>query len=53
MAVKNSIRLQCDACKEINYLSSKNSKKHPEKLELNKYCNRCQQKTLHKETKRK
>ncbi|MDQ0514211.1 large subunit ribosomal protein L33 [Mycoplasmoides fastidiosum] len=53
MAIKRSIRLQCSDCKEINYLTKKNSKKHPEKLELNKYCNRCKHAVVHKETKRK
>lgn len=53
MAVKNGARLQCTTCHEINYLTAKNAKKHPEKLELNKYCNRCQKAVLHKETKRK
>lgn len=53
MAVKRSVRLECSSCNEINYLTFKNSKKHPEKLELNKYCSRCQKAQPHKETKKK
>ncbi|MBD5445768.1 MAG: 50S ribosomal protein L33 [Mycoplasma sp.] len=53
MAVKRGIRLECSSCNEINYLTFKNSKKHPEKLELKKYCSRCQKSQLHKETKKK
>ena len=53
MAVKRQIRLECNECHEINYLTKKNAKKHPDKMELNKYCSRCQKTTLHKETKKK
>lgn len=53
MAVKRSIRLECGECKEINYLTFKNSKKHPEKLELNKFCKKCRKTNPHKETKKK
>lgn len=53
MAVKRSVRLECSTCNEINYLTFKNSKKHPEKLELNKFCNRCRKTNIHKETKKK
>lgn len=53
MNAKNSIQLQCQECKNINYLTNKNLKKNPEKLELNKYCNTCQKTTVHKEMKKK
>lgn len=33
------------------YLSSKNRKNSPEKLELSKYCSYCKKHTLHKEIK--
>ncbi|MCF0217957.1 MAG: 50S ribosomal protein L33 [Malacoplasma sp.] len=51
MAVKRSLRLECSSCKEINYLTFKNSKKNPEKLALKKYCSRCRQHHIHNETK--
>ncbi len=53
MATKRGIRLQCTECKEINYLTSKNVKNHPDKIELNKFCNRCRKATPHKEIKGK
>lgn len=53
MAIKRYVRLECNDCNEINYLTFKNSKKHPEKLQLNKYCSRCNGTKIHKETKKK
>ncbi len=53
MAVKKCVRLECKECKEINYLTKKNQKAHPDKLELNKYCSRCRKSTSHIETKKK
>ena len=35
-----SFVLKCQECGEENYLTSKNKKKHPDRLELNKYCPR-------------
>ncbi|MGL4947945.1 MAG: 50S ribosomal protein L33 [Mycoplasma sp.] len=51
MAIKRAIRLECSECKQKNYLSRKNNKVHPEKLELNKFCKFCRKTTVHKETK--
>lgn len=53
MNAKNSIQLQCQNCKNINYITNKNTKKHPEKIDLNKYCKTCKHTTIHKETKKK
>lgn len=53
MAIKRGIRLQCSECKHINYLTKKNAKNTPEKLELNKYCNTCKVSTVHNEIKAK
>ena len=47
-----SFVLKCQECGEENYLTSKNKKKHPDRLELNKYCPRCKKVTLHKEKKK-
>lgn len=47
-----SLTLKCTECGEENYLTSKNKKKHPDRLELNKYCNKCKKVTLHKEKKK-
>ena len=47
-----SFVLKCQECGEENYLTSKNKKKHPDRLELNKYCPRCKKVTVHKEKKK-
>ena len=47
-----SFLLKCTECGEENYLTSKNKKKHPDRMELNKYCPRCKKVTLHKEKKK-
>ncbi len=54
MAKKNDrilITLQCVECKERNYNSSKNKRNDPARLELEKYCPRCRQHRVHRETK--
>ena len=43
--------LACEECKERNYTTTKNKKTNKERMELNKYCPKCQKKTVHKETK--
>lgn len=45
------ILLECTACKNRNYSSTKNKKKSPDKLELKKFCKFCKKHTLHKEIK--
>ena len=42
--------LACSVCKERNYTYAKGKKKEG-KLELSKFCSRCGEQTLHKETK--
>ncbi|HEY8436022.1 MAG TPA: 50S ribosomal protein L33 [Haloplasmataceae bacterium] len=44
-----NITLECTECKEQNYISTKNRKTNPDRLELQKYCPRCNRKTLHRE----
>lgn len=45
------ITLECTECHEQNYLSNKNRRNNPDRIELNKYCPRQRKVTLHKETK--
>ncbi len=45
------IYLACTECKERNYTTSKNKRNDPGRLELNKFCPRCRQQRLHRETK--
>ena len=55
MAKKNLARtyitLACTECKERKYATVKNKKNDAERIELNKFCKRCNKHTLHKETK--
>ncbi|MGI6512998.1 MAG: 50S ribosomal protein L33 [Syntrophomonadaceae bacterium] len=46
-----TVSMSCTQCKQRNYMTTKDKKKHPEKLELRKYCRFCNQHTLHKEGK--
>jgi len=48
---RSFVVLVCTECKEKNYKVSKNKKNDPERMELNKYCSRCQKHTAHKEEK--
>ncbi|HET8570458.1 MAG TPA: 50S ribosomal protein L33 [Candidatus Limnocylindria bacterium] len=45
------IALACTTCKERTYSTRKNKKNDPGRMELNKFCPRCRQHTLHRETK--
>ena len=49
---RSSITLKCTVCGEENYITSKNRKNNPDRLEKEKYCPRCQKKTLHREKKK-
>ncbi|TDA68578.1 MAG: 50S ribosomal protein L33 [Clostridia bacterium] len=46
-----NITLACSECKERNYITSKNKKNDPDRIELKKYCPRCGAHTVHRETK--
>lgn len=45
------ITLKCTECGEENYIGDRNKKKHPDKMEIKKYCPRCNKMTVHKEKK--
>ncbi|MFH2137944.1 MAG: 50S ribosomal protein L33 [Candidatus Omnitrophota bacterium] len=49
--MRELITIICTVCKNKNYHSTKNKKKHTEKLELSKFCRSCRKHTPHKETK--
>ena len=49
--VRVKINLKCSSCGSINYLTSKNSKTHPDKIEVLKYCPKERKVTLHLESK--
>lgn len=48
---RSYVTLVCTDCKSENYMTSKNKKNTTEKLELKKYCARCNKHTMHKEKK--
>ena len=45
------VTLACTECKERTYATTKNKRKHPDRLELNKYCPRCRVHKMHREAK--
>jgi large subunit ribosomal protein L33 len=49
--VRPVIILACNECKERNYVSEKNRRNDPNRMEFMKYCPCCQKHTLHRETK--
>lgn len=44
------VTLECEVCKNRNYITSKNKTHTPDRLELKKYCKFCKEHTVHKET---
>lgn len=51
LIMRVNITLACTECGERNYISTKNKRNNPERLELKKYCSREKKVTLHRETK--
>lgn len=49
--MRDNIIYKCIECGEENYIGTKNKRKHPDRMEINKYCPRCNKKTAHKEKK--
>ena len=45
------VTLACTECKQRNYVSKKNKKNDPDRLEMKKFCRFCRKHTLHRETK--
>ncbi len=45
------ITLACGDCKQRNYSTTKDKRKHPDRLEMSKYCRFCRKHTVHRETK--
>ena len=49
--MRDKVQLQCGECKNKNYTTTRDKKKHTEKYELSKYCPFCRRHTPHKEAK--
>ena len=48
--VRPKITLACTECKERNYITKKNRRNDPDRLELKKFCPRCRSTPAHRET---
>jgi len=44
--------LRCEECKNENYILTKNKTNQPERVEVKKYCKKCDKHTMHKEKKK-
>ena len=50
--MREPIQFECTECKRINYSSTKDKKKKPERIELKKFCRAERKHTLHREKKK-
>ncbi len=48
---RDKVILECSDCKERNYFTTKNRRKHPQRVAWKKFCPRCGSHKMHKETK--
>ena len=48
--MREIVILECADCKNRNYTTMKDKKKHTARLEMKKYCRFCKKHTTHKET---
>jgi large subunit ribosomal protein L33 len=48
--IRPKITLACQVCKNRNYITRKNRRNDPDRLELQKYCPTCKKHTEHRET---
>jgi len=48
--VRPKITMACEECKERNYITRKNRRNDPDRLEVKKFCPRCGTHRPHKET---
>lgn len=51
MAKKDKVILTCEVCLSRNYNTYRNKQSNNERLVLKKYCKKCNEHTIHKETK--
>lgn len=48
--VRPKITMACTECKHRNYITKKNRRNTPDRLEVNKFCANCGRHTAHRET---
>ncbi|HOQ32864.1 MAG TPA: 50S ribosomal protein L33 [Candidatus Hydrogenedens sp.] len=49
--MREQVILQCTECKRKNYTTTREKRKHPERLEIKKYCRYDRKHTVHREMK--
>ena len=49
--MREDIIFRCSVCGSENYIGDKNKRLHPDRVEIQKYCKKCNKKTMHKEKK--
>ncbi|HNZ07253.1 MAG: 50S ribosomal protein L33 [Candidatus Cloacimonetes bacterium] len=47
--MRDIIVLACEDCKNRNYTTTRNKRKHPNRMELKKFCPTCRKHTVHKQ----
>ncbi|MDD4308879.1 MAG: 50S ribosomal protein L33 [Candidatus Cloacimonadaceae bacterium] len=47
--MRDIIILACEECKNRNYTTTRNKRKHPNRMELKKFCPSCRKHTVHKQ----
>ncbi len=45
-----AVTLACTNCKQRNYITNKNKKTNPDRMELKKFCKFCNDHVAHRET---
>ncbi|MDI9470939.1 MAG: 50S ribosomal protein L33 [Bacillota bacterium] len=50
VGARDKITLACEVCKQRNYITKKNKRNTPDRLQLKKYCRFCRSHTSHRET---
>lgn len=48
--VRPTITMACQTCKNRNYVTKKNRRNDPDRIELKKFCPKCRLHTEHRET---
>ncbi|WP_085520814.1 50S ribosomal protein L33 [Tuberibacillus sp. Marseille-P3662] len=49
--MRKKIVLECSVCRSRNYTTTKNTTNQQERVAVKKFCKRCNEHTLHRETK--
>ncbi len=50
--MRTHITLKCLDCGEENYISHKNKRNTPDRIDIKKYCPKCKAHTMHREKKK-